>query len=1571
MLKTDGTVWGAGINNKGQLGTLSQSWTQIAIGDSHSLAISSNGTLWTWGDGLYSQLGEYSIGGTYRSQPGLVTSGSWKSVSAGVRYSAAIKSDDTLWLWGSNFYYQLGVSGLDQSNYNNPQQVSGGGTWKTVSAGEFGTLAIKSDHTLWAWGYNGRFSQLGASFPDDYYLDPIRPANTTGSWNTVSAGSSHTLAIKSDGTLYAWGDNTYGQIGNQSPAALSWSQIVLGNAHAVALRSDGALYAWGANTNGQLGDSTTVSRSSPVRIGSGFWTFVAAGASHSAAIDTTGSLYLWGLNTGGRIGDGTVVSRSAPVQVSGGGVWTRVACGLTHTTAIKSGGLLFSWGANTSGVLGLGTSTAAASSRSTPQQIGASTWSFVSSINLHVAAITTTGLLFVWGDGADGKIGDGFAVNRSSPVQIGTGISWKSASAGINHTSAIRTADTLWLWGLGTTGQLGDNTRVTKSSPVQVAGTGTWVATASGNSYTVAIKTDGSLFSWGATSHILGDGTTVNRSSPVQLGTLAGTWTSVSANLSTAVLANSNRSIWGWGANASGQLGIGDTTTRSSPSQIGLLFPTVTSALQISSATTWTAVSAGQYHSLALKSDGTLWAWGLGVNGQLGQGNIISYGSPIQVVGTWTAIAVGLNHSLAIKNDLKVYGWGRGDLYALGGSSNIYTPTILYNSTNSNSIAAGGNNSAYLIPGNDNLYTTGLNTQGQNGWFNTFVPTGTGFSPVTNITAFSLSPKQILPTQSGFYSSTTATAISAGGLHSLAVTYNTDPTQVYAISWGDNTYGQLGRGSVGSLGFGQEATPYWMQNPSSGLLTYVVAVSAGGQHSLVLDSFGNLSSTGNNNFGQLGTTFYFTATGYCRTMLSPVVACSAGFYHSLAITSNRTVWAWGDNTYRQVDFTGAHRSSPVQVSATLSANFIAAGNISTFIIQTATNILYIAGYNLYGQLGIGTNDTFSALASSRQTTAASPVQLGTNSWSAVSSGYLYNTAIRSDGSLWAWGTNSTGQLGDITTVTRSSPVQIGTDVSWKTVSAGYDHTLAITSQGTLYAWGDNSSGKLGTVDLVTRSSPVAIGAGTWNSVSAGRSHSLAINSQRQMFGWGSYAGGTLTQNYSWTQSASGLSHAAAIKADNTLWLWGKNTYGQLGDLTTNSRSSPVQVSGGGLWQQVATGAFSTFGIKTDGTLWAWGRNTQGELGTNSTISASSPVQVAGGGSWSTVAGSSNSISFFTYGIKTDGTLWAWGDNSYGQLGKGDTIARSSPVQVGTATSWSKLQVGSFGPCVIDTAGRLWVCGYNNDGALAQNDIAGRSTLVQVTSGAVSWTTVSASFGVLAIDVAGNLWGWGANTSGSLGIGDELRRSTPVQVTAVASTWTDVAFIGHPSKGYGQGAIGIAGNQMYGWGYAGFANTLNYNLTPVTNGLSGLSWKPLPSMNSVATLITQRGQLWTWGFNGQGNLGIGTRDFYAGYYGYDEQRRASLPMDTASAYSLVARSSPVQVGSSNQWQSAFAGNNFNLAINNNALYGWGLNNTNASITGSLSNPAFLGLPDTYIADPQLLATTATSASAKNLTYILKN
>ena len=347
--------------------------------------------------------------------------------------------------------------------------------------------------------------------------------------------------------------------------------------------------------------------------------------------------------------------------------------------------------------------------------------------------------------------------------------------------------------------------------------------------------------------------------------------------------------------------------------------------------------------------------------------------------------------------------------------------------------------------------------------------------------------------------------------------------------------------------------------------------------------------------------------------------------------------------------------------------------------------LWAWGRNYEGQLGNNRTTGFSSNPTPVTTFA------GGANWKQVSGGYSSTVAIKTDGTLWVWGSNFQGNLGDNTTTNRCTPVTtFAGGNNWKQVAGGGAFIASIKTDGTLWTWGRNVNGPLGVNDTNSRTTPVT-----------------------------TFAGGT-----NWKQVACGYLYTLAIKTDGTLWTWGVNFFGQLGDNTTTNRSTPVTTFAGGTnWKQVAGGGQGScaVAIKTDGTLWTWGYNNHGQLGLNDTTTRTTPVTTfAGGTNWKQVAGGGYS----TAAIKTDGTLWAWGYNVNGRLGDNTTTDRLTPVTTfAGGTNWKQVACGNNYTAAIKTDGTLWTWGANSYGRLGDNTTTSRSTPVTTFAGGTNWKQV--------------------------------------------------------------------------------------------------------------------------------------------------------------------------------------------------------------------------------------------------------
>ena len=791
----------------------------------------------------------------------------------------------------------------------------------------------------------------------------------------------------------------------------------------------------------------------------------------------------------------------------------------------------------------------------------------VSNGSYHSFGLTSDGRIYAWGRNTSGELGIGTTLARSNvPIAVKTtgtpmdGKVVKQVEGGGryegSHSIALASDGTVYTWGLNQYGQLGNNTTTNSRSPiaVQVAGTPlagkTIVQIAAGADHSLALDSDGALYAWGSNAYgQLGNGTTTNSSVPVAVkiaGTpLAGkTIVQIAAGANHNMVLTSDGAVYTWGWNYHGQLG-NNTKTNSNTIVAVQTISTPIAGKKI------VKIAAGQGHSLALTDDGMVYAWGRNDTGQLGNNATTDAMLPVAVTVTGTPmsnktiveIASGARHSLAIDSSGKVYAWGHNGSGQLGNNStvNALTPVAVQAPADKNIIQVSGS-----------------------GWL---------------------------------------------GASSSALTSN---GAVY--SWGRGFDGQLGDGTNNDSSVPVITTINLVDTPSTP--THVMAKP--GDTTAIISWQAPIVSGGQNITGYV---LQYQAVGASSWTTINVAA---------AATSHTITGLTNDQTYR------------IRLAAKTTAG---TGDFSNVVLVTPhakpviTNISPAIGPVAGGQNVTITGTNFMPKGKKIVQTANSNG---------------YSLALSADGTVYTWGRNEYGQLGNGVTATNSPvPVAVktaGTPMDGKTIiqiHAGYEHSLALASDGTVYAWGRNNSGQLGKNDATDAHIPAAV----------------------QTLGT-PMAGKVIVQ------LAAGNSQSMALASDGTVYTWGWNQYGQLGNGTTTNSRIPVAVVttgtplAGKTISQIAAGNAHALAMTDDGTVYTWGWNQYGQLGNNSTINSSLPVivkttgtplagkmitQIASGGSPNSLV------------LANDGTMYTWGWGQHGQLGNG-TIGTDAktPLAVSTA-----------------------------------------------------------------------------------------------------------------------------------------------------------------------------------------------------------------------------------------------------------------------------------------------------------------
>jgi alpha-tubulin suppressor-like RCC1 family protein len=605
---------------------------RVAASSYTSMALDEAGNLWGWGDnsnGLLGRPAKSFVPVKVRRDRVYV-----RAVS-GFNRQYLQDSDGSFWGSGANFFGQLG----DGTNFlRRTGLVRVSGTYVDLVPGGLHTLGLDATGGLWVWGNNAS-GQLGDGGSSTVRRRPLKlsfPQPVV----SIAAGADHSLVVLNDGTLWAWGGNTSGQLGDGSTATRTapvqigsgFVQVAAGRSFSLARKSDGSVWAWGANGRGQLGDGSTTQRNEPVKIG-GTWAQVGAGAFSAWLLDSRGDLYQQGLSYAVP-NDALTRANLLMSDVS------QVSAGDLHLLALKKDQTLVALGDNSLGQLGIDDNTVGMVR--TPRTVALAVRSFSASASASVA-VTSDGRGYAWGDNGEGQLGLGRDQVLSTPVLLGESVADFSL-AGSSAFAVARNGD-LYAWGENSDGRLGDGTQRDRANPFKI-GSG-FVRVVSANLQTFALKADGSLWGWGANDFgQLGLGDTTARPTPVKVGD---GYTQVAAGAYHTLALKADGSLWAWGRNQYGQLGNGlfeqrtGSQANATPVKIGDGF---------------SDVMTGAHHSVALKADGTLWTWGWNDYGQVGDGSTTSRATPVQVLNNVSRLLSAQISTVVQTRDGKTHGWG-------------------------------------------------------------------------------------------------------------------------------------------------------------------------------------------------------------------------------------------------------------------------------------------------------------------------------------------------------------------------------------------------------------------------------------------------------------------------------------------------------------------------------------------------------------------------------------------------------------------------------------------------------------------------------------------------------------------------------------------------------------------------------------------------------------------------------------------------------------------------------------------------------------------------------------------------
>ncbi|WP_157468163.1 thrombospondin type 3 repeat-containing protein [Desulfatibacillum aliphaticivorans] len=687
---------------------------------------------------------------------------------------------------------------------------------------------------------------------------------------------------------------------------------------------------------------------------------------------------------------------------------------------------------------------------------------------------------------------------------------------------------------------------------------------------------------------------------------------------------------------------------------------------------------------------------------------------------------------------------------------------------------------------------------------------------------------------------------------------------------GDGTVWVWGRNDNNQLGLGDDINR--MAPEQAPVVSNIVSIAAGKYFSLALASDGSLWSWGDNYYGQLGMGDNDNRLTPCKIPgLSNVAAIAGGDFHTLAVTRSGEVWAWGRNDYGQLGFTGDNTNTPVQVAGLTGVSAVAAGEFFSLALKNDGTV-WAWGNNESAQLGTGAAGE--AVATPASITALSNIV-------AIAAGRRHAMALAEDGSVWAWGANGSGQLGFGDFETPKAPGRVSSLADVTAIAAGWFHSLALTGDGVLWAWGNNGDGRLGTDATSDQSLPaqVSIISGIV-SFAGGQRHSLALAADGSVWSWGGNAYGQLGVESLTPESTLTPVHTLYSgedfhlfydtdfdgfldESDNCPWVSNPGQEDADGDGTGDFcdgcpgdffKIQPGLSGCGNPNPMVAAGGNFSLALKTDGSVWSWGDNGPGQLGLGlgENDDVFTPTKVDALPSTASIAaGNSHALA-----LAPDGSVWSWGANSSGQLGlgTGGTFSTENrPQKITAISNVAAIAGGGSHSLALARDGSLWSWGYNYYGQLGLGDNVSKTTPRKVNALSNVVAMAAGYRHSLAVTRDGSLWSWGYNTYGQLGLGDNDDRNTPRKVNAISNVVAMAAGYRHSLALTRDGSVWSWGNNTRG--QLGLGDNDDRNTPQPVAAISNI--KAIAAGRNHSIAISEDGLAWAWGYNFDSQLGIGT------------------------------------------------------------------------------------------------------------------
>jgi len=1187
-------------------------------------------------------------------------------------------------------------------------------TVPAIKSGSNFTVALKADGNIETWG-QGNLGQLGLGNKLNYD-EPMQIEKIEETIVEISVGNSHVLALGESGTIYAWGLNDKGQVGNGTIAnqveqasviniyGNELSKIIRVEAHgdnSFAINEDGKVFAWGKDYGTKAieltdlnnvidvstsyfvkADGTVYKMSTLEKLAIvGQVRLMDEGTDHTVFLTTEGRAYGIGSNTYGQLGNGNNVSSQdevVAIRINEQNIFENIVsieAGNKYSVILTKDSKVYTVGINENGEQGVASSEL--SDISLPKEnLKLSDVMLISAGNSHIVVAKKDGSAYAWGSGISGELGNRQTKNSILPVMVGDYIIRSNKNhivEGVNDEFILKAYVNYF------------NILTNEIIPITFESKDNSVATITNLTNEQAGLTNEEIQKGyyaakvkGAktgTTNIVAKESKTNTIGIVQTEILPVQKTTISPMVKTKgshiVTLKTNGTVWTYGQNTYGQLGIGTLDTQDSPREV--TFEENTKIVEI---------AVGENHSVALDENGNVWTWGRNNYYQLGVDNVSYSPNPIKITGLpkVTKISAGNNSVMVVTEDNKLYAWGQnayGEL-ANGTYSNKTLPTVVEGVHDVLDIE-GGKNHYLLLKTNGDVYSVGSNLYSQ---------LGIDLKERSRVSTFE---KVDMPLKIG--------TISASWTSSMAVTLD---GQIYI--WGQNIYGNLGTNDKINV-----TTPIKLENVNN-----IVEANVGKLHSVLRDYNGNIYLAGTNNYGQLGdSTLNSNYTFTKNTKIENVLRIASGNTYTAVVLEDGTLWAWGDYNHGNKNLKSSTNSKiPVLIGSDTSSleelelvvkkseiiSILANSEFKFNLIyedeNTTSDFNYeslntnIATVNQDGDvLGIREGTTW-VKVTDKQTGKVNVAIIrvidnieGYTVYTApkLDTGENFAVSLKEDGNINIWGYE------DSQMVNSSVPYQINVVATYVDIKAGKDFILALRNDGTVWATGYNEKGQLGLGDIKARDKLVQIPNLTnIEKIAAGNHFAVAIDKYGLVYVWGEgythtpqmldtnirnvtylTAGDTnqiiMVLDTGEVQGFGNILNGKIAHLENAVkvqvgngYLLILNTNGEVFKYENNSLTKVENIQNA---IDISVKENVNMYQSKDESAYIWGANDYGQIGINGTSKeVTSPVIPINNSKnvFSIAAGKKN-----TYITQTTGLIYSAGDNSYGQLGNGTKEDKTS------------------------------------------------------------------------------------------------------------------------------------------------------------------------------------------------------------------------------------------------------------------------------------------------------------------------